>query len=345
MYVCRRDSKASKYPVPLVPAFRLPDGPSRAFSMRSVSLSMPVRLCRRSPSSHRLSAPSFAPGALAAPDSLADDGSRVSGSRECAGVFVLGVKRKVEYAIGAQPGPQPCRAGVGMDGGTKVTTLLVVEDETTVRETLARSFEAEGFDVLSAADGLEGLRLARENQPDLVVLDLMLPEMDGLSVCRVLRKESDVPIIMLTARGMEMDKIVGLETGADDYVVKPFSFGELLARVRANLLRVDGESRRTRTRLQSGDLQLDLVSRRAHRGDVELRLTHKEFDLLAELMRNKGAALSRDLLLTQVWGYDYVGDSHTVDVHIRWLREKIEDDPARPKRITTVRGVGYRFEA
>ncbi|MGH2593218.1 MAG: response regulator [Anaerolineae bacterium] len=225
-----------------------------------------------------------------------------------------------------------------------MTTILIVEDETTVREMLARNFKSEGFDVLSAGDGIEGLRLAREQNPDLIVLDLMLPQMDGLSVCRVLRKESDVPIIMLTARGTEMDKIVGLETGADDYVVKPFSFGEVLARARANLRRADTESRRTRARLQSGDLQLDLIARRAYRAESELRLTHKEFDLLAELMRNKGAALSRDLLLTQVWGYDYVGDSHTVDVHIRWLREKVEDDPSEPKRITTVRGVGYRFE-
>jgi DNA-binding response OmpR family regulator len=177
----------------------------------------------------------------------------------------------------------------------------------------------------------------------LIVLDLMLPELDGLSVCRVLRKESDVPIVMLTARGTEMDKIVGLETGADDYVVKPFSFGELLARVRANLRRADSETRRSRTRLHSGDLLLDLIARRAHRGETELRLTHKEFDLLAELMRNKGAALSRDLLLTQVWGYDYAGDSHTVDVHIRWLREKIEQDPSHPVLIQTVRGAGYRF--
>jgi len=225
-----------------------------------------------------------------------------------------------------------------------MTTLLIVEDETTVRETLDRNFRAEGFDVLLAAGGVEGLRLAREKAPDLIVLDLMLPQMDGLSVCRVLRKESDAPVIMLTARGTEMDKIIGLETGADDYVVKPFSFGELLARVRANLRRVDSDSHRARTRLQSGDLQLDLIARRAFRGETELRLTHKEFDLLAELVRNTGAALSRDLLLTQVWGYDYVGDSHTVDVHIRWLREKIEDTPSEPRRIATVRGVGYRFE-
>src|SRR3990172_1319770 len=226
-----------------------------------------------------------------------------------------------------------------------MATILIVEDEMTVREALARHLTAEGFDVISANNGVEGLRLARESAPDLIVLDLMLPEMDGLSVCRVLRKESDVPIIVLTARGTEMDRIAGLDTGADDYVVKPFSMGELLARVRANLRRADGESRRTRIRLQSGDLQLDLVARRAYCAGSELRLTHKEFDLLAELMRNRGAVLSRDLLLTQVWGYDYVGDSHTVDVHIRWLREKIEDDPSRPQRITTVRGVGYRFEA
>ena len=225
-----------------------------------------------------------------------------------------------------------------------MTSILIIEDETTVRETLARNFKAEGFDVLSAADGVEGLRLAREQNPDLIVLDLMLPEMDGLSVCRVLRKESGVPVIMLTARGTEMDKIVGLETGADDYVVKPFSFGELLARVRANLRRASGEARAAATRLQAGDLTLDLLARRATLGQSEVKLTQREFDLLAELMRNRDAVLSRDLLMARVWGYDYGGDSHTVDVHIRWLREKIEEDPSAPKRITTVRGVGYRFE-
>jgi DNA-binding response OmpR family regulator len=225
-----------------------------------------------------------------------------------------------------------------------MTKILLVEDEATVRETLVSSLKAEGYEVDAAADGAAGLRLARETAPDLIVLDLMLPEIDGLSVCRILRRESDVPIIMLTARGAEMDKIVGLETGADDYVVKPFSLGELMARVRANLRRVDSDTRQARTRLQSGDLVLDLIARRVHRGETEVRLTHKEFDLLAELMRNTGAVLSRDLLLTQVWGYDYLGDSHTVDVHIRWLREKIEDDASAPRRITTVRGVGYRFE-
>lgn len=225
-----------------------------------------------------------------------------------------------------------------------MTKILVIEDETVVSETLADNLRAESFDVLTARDGVEGLRLAREQTPDLLILDLMLPEMDGLSVCRILRKESDVPIIMLTARGTEMDKIVGLETGADDYVVKPFSFGELLARVRANLRRVDADTRQVRTRLQSDDLQLDLIARKAYLGENELRMTHKEFELLTELMRNKGAVLSRDLILTKVWGYDYVGNSHTVDVHIRWLREKIEETPSKPKRITTVRGIGYRFE-
>lgn len=225
-----------------------------------------------------------------------------------------------------------------------MTRILLVEDEATVRETLALKLKADGYEVLTAADGAEGLRRAREDLPDLIVLDLMLPEIDGLSVCRILRRESDVPIIMLTARGTEMDKIAGLETGADDYVVKPFSLGEFLARVRANLRRAGSENRRARTRLHSGDLVLDLAARRAYRNEQEVRLAHKEFDLLAELMRNKGAVLSRDLLLAQVWGYDYAGDSHTVDVHVRWLREKIEDDASQPTRITTVRGVGYRFE-
>jgi DNA-binding response OmpR family regulator len=225
-----------------------------------------------------------------------------------------------------------------------VSTILIVEDEATVRDTLALNLQSEGYTVITAADGLTGLRLGREEKPDLVILDLMLPELDGLSLCRMLRRDSSVPIIMLTARGTELDKIAGLETGADDYVVKPFSLGELLARVRANLRRAQGEPRGTVTRLQSGDLALDLLSRRATLGQSEIKLTQREFDLLAELMRNQGAVLSRDLLLTRVWGYDYGGDSHTVDVHVRWLREKIEADPSAPQRITTVRGVGYRFE-
>jgi DNA-binding response OmpR family regulator len=171
----------------------------------------------------------------------------------------------------------------------------------------------------------------------------MLPSLDGLSVCRIIRNESDVPIMMLTARGSEVDRIVGLEIGADDYIVKPFSLGEFLARVRA-ILRRAPSARTVIDKLEAGDLALDLIARRATRNDEELRMTHKEFDLLATLMRNQGAVLSRDLLLERVWGYDYAGQTKTVDVHVRWLREKIEPDPSRPQRIVTVRGVGYRFE-
>jgi DNA-binding response OmpR family regulator len=225
-----------------------------------------------------------------------------------------------------------------------VPKILIVEDEATLRDTLALNLHSEGYATVTASDGMTGLRLARDEAPDLVILDLMLPELDGLTLCRMLRRDSDVPIIMLTARGTEMDKIIGLETGADDYVVKPFSLGEFLARVRANLRRVRSETATAATRLQSGDLVLDLLSRRLTRGDQDVKLTQREFDLLAEFMRNTGAVLSRDLLLARVWGYDYIGDTHTVDVHVRWLREKIEADPSAPARLLTVRGVGYRFE-
>jgi DNA-binding response OmpR family regulator len=222
-----------------------------------------------------------------------------------------------------------------------MATIVIVEDEQTVRETLARSFAAEGHSVVTAADGVEGLLLARERQPDLIVLDVMLPLMDGLSVCRILRKESDVRILILTARDMEMDRIAGLDTGADDYVTKPFSTGELLARVRA-LMRREPSTRATV--LESNGLRLDLLARRAVLNGAEVVLTQKEFDLLTALMRSRGIVLSRDLLLEKVWGYDYLGDSRTVDVHIRWLREKIEVDPSAPVRIATIRGVGYRFD-
>jgi DNA-binding response OmpR family regulator len=227
-----------------------------------------------------------------------------------------------------------------------MTNILIVEDEANVRETLALNLRAEGYQVTTAADGELGLTTAREQVFDLIVLDVMLPGLDGLSVCRLLRKDSTVPILILTARGTEVDKIVGLESGADDYIVKPFGLGEFLARVRAALRRASTASvvPGLRDRLEVGDLNLDLIARRAYRAGQELKLTHKEFDLLAELMRNTGAVLSRDLLLQKVWGYEYAGDSRTVDVHVRWLREKIEDDASQPTRITTVRGVGYRFE-
>lgn len=221
--------------------------------------------------------------------------------------------------------------------------LLIVEDDVTVRETLALNLRAEGHEVLQAEDGETGLRLAREQSPDLVILDVMLPRLDGLTVCRLLRRESQVPILLLTARGTETDRIIGLETGADDYIVKPFSLGEFLARVRAALRR-GATARSPALELASGDLHLDLLGRRAWRGEQELQLAPREFDLLATLMRSRGAVLRRESLLTQVWGDQYYGDARTVDVHIRWLRQKIEPDPSHPVRITTVRGVGYRFE-
>jgi DNA-binding response OmpR family regulator len=224
-------------------------------------------------------------------------------------------------------------------------TILIVEDEITIAETLRYNLEREGYTVLTASDGVQGLDLARRERPDLLVLDVMLPRLDGFSVCRILRQESDMPIIMLTARQDEVDRIAGLELGADDYVSKPFSLGELLARVRAIMRRTDRQpSGSNREVLEASELRVDTGSRRAWRNGVELTLSQKEFDLLACLIRNSGMALSRDLLLERVWGFDFLGDSRTVDVHIRWLREKIEADPARPLYIQTVRGVGYRFE-
>jgi len=220
--------------------------------------------------------------------------------------------------------------------------IVIVEDDPTVRDMLALNLRAEGYDVHTAEDGETGLALARETEPDLVVLDIMLPILDGLTVCRILRRSSEVPIIVLTARGTESDKIIGLETGADDYIVKPFSLGEFLARVRAALRRGSGGG--DHTSVISGDLKVDFISRQVFLGEEELSLAPREFELLATLIRNRGAVLSRDILLTRVWGDDYVGDPRTVDVHIRWLRQKLEQDPSDPERIITVRGVGYRFE-
>ena len=225
-----------------------------------------------------------------------------------------------------------------------MSTILLVEDEPTLSETLRYNLEREGYTVLTAADGVHGLELARREHPDLLILDIMLPRLDGFSVCRILRQESDLPILMLTARQDEVDRIAGLELGADDYVAKPFSLGELLARVRAIMRRTDRQPTGSREVLDAGALRVDTGSRRAWRAGAELTLSQKEFDLLTCLIRNRGMALSRDVLLERVWGYDFLGDSRTVDVHIRWLREKVETDPGRPMYIQTVRGVGYRFE-
>ena len=225
-----------------------------------------------------------------------------------------------------------------------MTTILLVEDEKTLADTLRYNLEREGYSVIAVGDGVQALEHARADQPDLVILDVMLPRLDGFSVCRILRQESDLPIMMLTARQDEIDRIAGLELGADDYVLKPFSLGELLARVRAILRRSDRRPSNNRQILEAGDLRIDTGSRRAWRAGQEITLSQKEFDLLVCLVRNHGIALSRDVLLERVWGYDFIGDSRTVDVHIRWLREKVEADPSKPAFIQTVRGVGYRFE-
>lgn len=225
--------------------------------------------------------------------------------------------------------------------------ILIVEDEQNLVNNLAEKLRAEGYSVLTAFDGEEGWDKIRNDKPELVILDIMLPGLDGLSLCRMVRNEpttKHIRIIMLTARGAEVDKIIGLESGADDYIVKPFGLGEFLARVRAVMRRPEPETTLQQDEMTSGDLVLNMTGRRLFKGDEEIKLSNKEFDLLTELMRNKNAVLSRDLILTKVWGYDYFVDKRTVDVHIRWLREKIEDDPSSPRRIITVRGVGYRFE-
>lgn len=223
-----------------------------------------------------------------------------------------------------------------------MSAILIVEDDTVLRETLASTLRAHGYETHAVPDARGLLEKTLELKPDLLLLDVMLPGLDGLTACRALRTAgSSVPILMLTARSNDMDKIVGLESGADDYVTKPFSTGELIARVRALLRRSQSAQRAV---LDAGDLQMDLIARRAQLSGEELRLTHKEFDLLAELIRNQGMVLSRDLLLEKIWGYDFLGDSRTVDVHIRWLRQKIEPEPSLPQRIVTVRGIGYRFD-
>ncbi len=233
-----------------------------------------------------------------------------------------------------------------MNRGTMVK-ILVVEDDQTLRHNLVEKLRSEGFNVIVAEDGEIGLQKIRSDLPDLIVLDIMLPKLDGLSICRMVRHDpatARIPIIAITARSNEVDKIVGLESGADDYIVKPFGLGEFLARVRAVLRRLVDRPVVHQDEIISNDIRLNLTGRRVFKNEEEIRLSNKEFDLLAELMRNKSAVLTRDLILTKVWGYDYFVDKRTVDVHIRWLREKIEDDASNPKRIVTVRGVGYRFE-
>jgi two-component system alkaline phosphatase synthesis response regulator PhoP len=223
-------------------------------------------------------------------------------------------------------------------------TILVVEDETTLRETLADALEAEGFHVVQAADGRAALTRFRADHPDLVLLDLMLPELSGIEVCRIIRAESGVPIVMLTAKDSELDKVVGLELGADDYVTKPFSLRELSARIRALFRRSEQAAPAGGPSIVDlGNVQVDLAGHRLLRDGESLPIKPKAFELLAFLVRNPGQAFTRDQLLEHVWGYDYAGETRTVDVHVHWLRTTLEDDAAAPKFIHTVRGVGYVF--
>jgi DNA-binding response OmpR family regulator len=230
--------------------------------------------------------------------------------------------------------------------------ILVVEDDATLLDTLEYNLARQGYEVVTATDGLIALEIARQECPELIVLDVLLPGLDGFEVCRILRREMNVPILMLTARTEEIDKVVGLEMGADDYLTKPFSMRELMARIKALLRRVrlireelaaNGDVPSS-DRLTFQDLAIDLNRHEVSWQGEALRLKPKEYDLLLFLARNKGIALSRDLILERVWGWDFDGGTRTVDVHVRWLREKIEPDPANPTRIVTVRGVGYLFE-
>ena len=221
-------------------------------------------------------------------------------------------------------------------------TILVVDDEKTLRETLAESLEIEGFTVVQAADGREAVESFRRHHPDLILLDLMLPELSGTEVCRIVRSESDVPILMLTAKSAEVDKVVGLELGADDYVTKPFSFRELLARIRALLRRSEQQAQASdQETIELGAVKVDLAGRRLLRGSEVLPVKPKAYELLLFLIRNAGHVFTRDQLLERVWGYDYAGETRTVDVHVHWLRAQIEADPANPVYLETVRGVGY----
>jgi DNA-binding response OmpR family regulator len=224
-------------------------------------------------------------------------------------------------------------------------TILVVEDEPTLRETLADALEADGFRVVSAADGREALTTFRAERPDLILLDLMLPELSGIEVTRIIRAESGVPIVMLTAKDAELDKVVGLELGADDYVTKPFSLRELTARIRALFRRSEAAATAAGapTVIDLGRVQADLAGHRLLRDGHALPVKPKAFELLAFLIRHPGQVFTRDQLLEHVWGYDYAGETRTVDVHVHWLRSQIEDDPGQPAFIHTVRGVGYVF--
>jgi DNA-binding response OmpR family regulator len=225
--------------------------------------------------------------------------------------------------------------------------ILIVEDDPNLVAVLKYNLVKDGYEVVAADNGAQALDLARSERPELIILDLMLPQLSGFEVCRILRKEMTVPIIMLTARTDEIDKIVGLEIGADDYMTKPFSMRELLARVHAMLRRVNIDLQTPAAESESleiGDIKIIPNRHQAFCKDSPLELTPKEYDLLVFLARNRGFVFSREQLLERVWGYDYAGNTRTVDVHIRWLRQKIEADPKNPEHVLTVRGAGYKLE-
>lgn len=229
--------------------------------------------------------------------------------------------------------------------------ILIVEDEPALQDTLAYNLTRQGYQVETVGDGEAALQAARRQPPDLILLDIMLPVLDGFEVTRILRQEQNTPILFLTARDDEIDRIIGLELGADDYMTKPFSMRELLARVKAQLRRVrliraeaSASTATPHNLLQFDNLVIDQTRREVRLDETPLTLKPKEYELLLFLANHQGQALSRDLILERVWGWEFSGGSRTVDVHVRWLREKIESDPGDPRRIATVRGAGYRFE-
>lgn len=222
--------------------------------------------------------------------------------------------------------------------------ILVVDDEDLLVKGVRFNLQNEGYDVCTGSNGLEALELAKKEKPDLIILDVMMPEMDGLTACTKIREFSNVPIIMLTAKTTDMDKLIGFEQGADDYLTKPFNILELKARIRALLRRSTAQNQITTTQLSVGNISLDLDSRNAYRGGHPVDLTAKEFDVIEFLMRNANRVYSREALLDTLWSYDYRSDIRTVDVHIRRLREKLEENPAEPQYIKTKWGVGYYFQ-
>jgi len=245
-------------------------------------------------------------------------------------------------------GENPFEPGVGRGYRRAMATrsrILFVEDEPAIVEPFSRALTRHGFDVVTAATAAQALERFETTPPDLVLLDLALPDGDGRDVCRALRRSSEVPIITLTARGTEMDRIVGLEIGADDYVVKPFSGAEVIARIRAVLRRHGVAGDASPRPYAVGDLRIDPAARRAWRTGEELGLSRKEFDLLNELARRPGHVVPREELMSRVWDRNWFGSTKTLDVHVGWLRRKLDDDPADPRYLHTVRGVGYRFAA